>query len=200
MADIDAKMVKELRDKTGLGIMDCKQALAETGCDMEKAVEYLRKKGLSVAAKRLGRETRQGVVESYVHMGGKIGVLVELNCETDFVARTDEFKQLAKNLAMQVAAADPKWISPEDVPKDVLEREGAIYAEQAASEGKPEKIIPKIVEGKLRRYYETVCLLEQSYIRDQDKKVQDIINEAIAKTGENIRVGRFTRFVLGEDV
>jgi elongation factor Ts len=200
MAEINAQMVKELRDKTGLGMMDCKQALSETGGDMEKAIEHLRKKGLAVASKRAGRETRQGLVEAYIHMGGKIGVMVELNCETDFVARTPEFKQLARDIAMQVAAADPKWLGPEDVPKDVLDKESAIYSEQAAGEGKPEKVIPKIVEGKVRRFYETVCLLEQSFIKDQDKKVQEVISEAVAKTGESVKVGRFVRYVLGEDV
>ncbi len=197
--EITAQAVKELREKTGLGMMDCKQALAECGGDVEKAIEHLRKKGLKVASKRAGRETRQGLVEAYIHMGGKIGVMIELNCETDFVARTDEFKALARDLAMQVAAADPKWIDPSGVPAEVVEKESAIYADQVKAEGKPEKVIPKIVEGKMKRYYETVCLLEQSYIRDQDKKVQDILNEAIAKTGENIRVGRFVRYVLGED-
>lgn len=199
MAEISAQMVKELRGNTGLGIMDCKQALAETGGDMEKAIEFLRKKGLKVASKRAGRETSQGIVDAYIHMGGRIGVLIELNCETDFVARTDEFKRLARDFAMQVAAADPKWIAPSDVPHDLIDKESAIYSEQALAEGKPEKIVPKFVEGKLRRFYETVCLLEQSFIKDQDKKVQDILNEAVAKTGENIQVGRFIRFVLGEE-
>ncbi len=197
--EITAQAVKELREKTGLGMMDCKQALAECGGDIEKSIEHLRKKGLKVASKRAGRETRQGLVEAYIHMGGKIGVMIELNCETDFVARTDEFKALARDLAMQIAAADPKWIDPSGVPAEIVEKESAIYADQVKAEGKPEKVIPKIVEGKMKRYYETVCLLEQSYIRDQDKKVQDIINESIAKTGENIRVGRFVRYVLGED-
>jgi len=198
--EITAQAVKELREKTGLGMMDCKQALVESGGDIEKAIEYLRKKGLKVAGKRSGRETRQGLVESYIHMGGKIGVMLELNCETDFVARTAEFKELARNIAMQVAAADPKWLVPADVPADVIEKERSIYAEQIRAEGKPDNVIPKIVDGKLLRFYETVCLLEQGYVRDQDKKVQDVINEAIAKTGENIKVGRFVRFVLGEDM
>jgi elongation factor Ts len=198
--EITAKSVKELRETTGLGMMDCKQALVECDGDSEKAIEHLRKKGLKVAGKRAGRETRQGIVEAYIHMGGKIGVMLELNCETDFVARTDEFKELARNFAMQVAAADPKWVAPANVPADVIEKESAIYTEQIKAEGKPEKVIPKIVEGKLNRFYETVCLLEQSYIKDQDKKVQDILNESIAKTGENIKVGRFVRFVLGEDI
>jgi len=196
---IDAKMVKELRDKTGLGIMDCKNALTEAEGDMDKAVEILRKKGLKVAAKRSGRETKQGIIEPYIHTGGKIGVLVELNCETDFVARTGEFQQLARDIAMQVAAADPKWVGPDDVPEEEVEKEKAIYADQAAAEGKPEKVVPKIVEGKLRRYYESVCLLEQSYIKDPDRKVKDVITEQIGKIGESIRVGRFVRMVLGED-
>ncbi|MFA6451133.1 MAG: translation elongation factor Ts [bacterium] len=198
--EITAQTVKDLREKTGLGMMDCKVALKESDGDIEKAIEYLRKKGLKVADKRSGRETRQGLVESYIHMGGKIGVMLELNCETDFVARTDEFKALARDMAMQVAAANPTWVAPANVPADVIEKESAIYADMVKAEGKPEKVIPKIVEGKLLRFYETVCLLEQSYIKDQDKKVQDILNEAIARTGENIKVGRFVRFVLGEDI
>ncbi len=197
--EITAQAVKDLRDKTGLGMMDCKQALQEAGGDAEKAIEILRKKGLKVADKRSGRETKQGLIEAYIHMGGKIGVLLELNCETDFVARTDEFKALAHELAMQVAATDPKYLAPADVPEDVLEKEKVIYAEQCAAEGKPEKAIPKIVEGKLKRFYETVCLTEQGYVRDQDKKIQDILNESIAKTGENIKIGRYVRFVLGEE-
>jgi elongation factor Ts len=198
--DITAKDVKELREETGLGMMDCKQALVECGGDKEKAIESLRKKGLKVAGKRAGRETRQGLIESYIHMGGKIGVMLELNCETDFVARTDEFKELARNFAMQVAAANPKWLAPENIPAAVIEKESAIYAEQVKAEGKPEKVIPKIVEGKLKRFHEEFCLVEQSYVKDQDKKVQDILNEAIARTGENIKIGRFIRFVLGEDI
>ena len=196
---INAKMVKELRDKTGLGMMDCKNALADADGDMDKAVEILRKKGLKVAEKRAGRETNQGIIEPYIHTGGKIGVLVELNCETDFVARTEEFKQLAKNIAMQVAASDPQWLTPEDVPEEERKKEEAIYADQAASEGKPEKVVPKIVEGKMRRYYESVCLMEQSYIKDPDKKVKDIITEEVGKIGESIKVGRFVRMVLGQD-
>lgn len=195
---ITSQMVKELRDKTGLGMMDCKKALTECDGDMEKAIEVLRKKGLKVAEKRAGREASQGIIEAYIHTGGKIGVLVELNCETDFVARTDEFKNLARELAMQVAAANPQWLTPEDVPEDVLEKEKAIYAEAAAGEGKPEKVIPRIVEGKMRRFYEEFCLLEQGFIKDSDKKVKDLITEQIAKIGENIKIGRFTRMVLGE--
>lgn len=196
--EITSKMVKDLRDNTGLGMMDCKKALQECDGDMEKAVEVLRKKGMKVAEKRAGREASQGIIEAYIHTGGKIGVLVELNCETDFVARTDEFKLLARDLAMQVAATNPKWLAPEDVPEDVLEKEKSIYAEAAAGEGKPEKVIPRIVEGKLRRFFEDVCLVEQSFIKDSDKKVKELIIDQVAKIGENIKIGRFTRMVLGE--
>ncbi len=192
-------MVKELRDATGLGMMDCKEALNECAGDMEKAIDYLRKKGLKVASKRGDRASKEGVIDSYIHLGGKIGVMVELNCETDFVARTQDFKDLAREISMQIAATDPKWISPEDVPADVIEKESAIYTEQTLAEGKPEKVVPKIVEGKLKRFYEDVCLLEQSYIRDQDKKVSDILSAAIAKTGEMVRVRRFVRYVLGQE-
>lgn len=195
---IDAKMVKELRDKTGLGMMDCKDALTETDGNMEKAIEILRKKGMAVAEKRSGRETKQGMVESYIHMGGKLGVLVELNCETDFVARNPEFKELARDLAMHIAAADPKYLDPESVPADVLEKEKAIYAEQAANEGKPEKVVEKIVEGKLRKFYETVCLVEQGFVKDPDVKIKDLLNEKVAKIGESIKIGKFVRMVLGE--
>jgi len=196
---ITAQMVKELRDATGLGMMDCKEALNECAGDMEKAIDYLRKKGLKVASKRGDRASKEGVIDSYIHLGGKIGVMVELNCETDFVARTQDFKDLAREISMQIAATDPKWISPEDVPADVIEKESAIYTEQTLAEGKPEKVVPKIVEGKLKRFYEDVCLLEQSYIRDQDKKVSDILSAAIAKTGEMVRVRRFVRYVLGQE-
>ncbi|HOC92967.1 MAG TPA: translation elongation factor Ts [bacterium] len=196
---ITAQMVKELRDATGLGMMDCKEALNECAGDMEKAIDYLRKKGLKVASKRGDRASKEGVIDSYIHLGGKIGVMVELNCETDFVARTQDFKDLAREISMQIAATDPKWISPEDVPADVIEKESAIYTEQTLAEGKPEKVVPKIVEGKLKRFYEDVCLLEQSYIRDQDKKVSDLLSAAIAKTGEMVRVRRFVRYVLGQE-
>lgn len=192
-------MVKELRDATGLGMMDCKEALNECAGDMEKAIDYLRKKGLKVASKRGDRASKEGVIDSYIHLGGKIGVMVELNCETDFVARTQDFKDLAREISMQIAATDPKWISPEDVPADVIEKETSIYTEQTLAEGKPEKVVPKIVEGKMKRFYEDVCLLEQSYIRDQDKKVSDLLSAAIAKTGEMVRVRRFVRYVLGQE-
>lgn len=196
--EITSAMVKELREKTGLGIMDCKKALQECGGDMDQAVDYLRKKGKQVAEKRSGRATAEGIIESYIHTGGKIGILIELQCETDFVARTETFKALARDLAMQVAAADPRFLDRESVPADVIEKEKEIYATQVRDEGKPENIIPKIVEGKLNRFYETTCLIEQAFIKDQDKKVQDIISQCIAETGENVKVGRFVRMVLGQ--
>jgi len=196
--EITAAMVKQLRETTGLGMMDCKKALQECDGDMDKAVEFLRKKGMKVAEKRAGRATSEGLVESYIHLGGKLGVLVELNCETDFVARTDAFKNLAKDLCMQIAAAAPLYTAREDVPQDVIDRETEIFKAQALEEGKPEKILPKIIEGKLNRFYEDICLLEQAFVKDQDKKVRDLINAAIAETGENIQVGRFVRMVLGQ--
>lgn len=197
--EITAELVKQLREKTGLGMMDCKKALAECDGDQEKAIEHLRKKGLAVAAKKAGRATSNGLVGSYIHMGGRIGVMVEINCETDFVARTESFQALVHEIAMQVAAANPLFVRREEVPQDVLAKESEIYRQQCLAEKKPEKVIDRIVEGKLSRYYETVCLLEQQYIKDQDKKVQDMINEKISELGENIQVKRFTRFVLGED-
>ena len=196
--DITPQMVKELREKTGLGIMDCKKALTECSGDMDKAVEFLRKKGMKVAQKRSGREVAEGVVEAYIHTGAKIGVLVELLCETDFVARTDAFKDLAREVAMQIAATDPQFLDRESVTQDAIDKEKEIYETQAREEGKPDKIIPRIVEGKLNSFFENVCLLEQAYIKDQDKKVQDVINEKIAETGENIKIGRYVRYVLGQ--
>jgi len=198
MTTISAQMVKELRQKTGAGIMDCKEALAETGADMDKAVEYLRKKGLATAAKRAGREMSEGVVHAYIHTGGKIGVLVEVNCETDFVAKTDDFQDLAKNIAMHIAASSPVGIRPEDVPPDVVEKEKEIYRAQALESGKPEKVVDKIVEGKLAKFFKESCLLNQPYVRDPDITVADMLNDAIAKIGENITVRRFTRFQIGE--
>jgi len=191
--------VKELREKTGAGIMDCKKALQECQGDLEKAVEALRKKGLATAVKKASRATNEGVIHSYIHMGGKIGVLIEVNCETDFVARTDEFKELAHNLAMQVAASSPLYVSKEDVPEDALEKERRLYREQALEQGKPEKVIDRIVEGKLNKFYQEVCLLEQPFIREPEKTVSQLITEHIAKLGENIRVKRFVRFQLGEE-
>jgi elongation factor Ts len=192
-------MVKELRDKTGTGIMDCKEALAASAGDMEKAIDYLRKKGMSAATKRSSKAAKEGAIASYIHMGGKIGVLVELNCETDFVAKTEAFQNLAKDLAMHVAAFNPTWVRAEDIPAEVLEREKNIYRQQAEAEGKPAKIWDKIVEGKLKKYYEDVCLLDQKYLRNNDITVAAQVNELIAKTGENIIVRRFTRLLLGEE-
>ena len=196
---ITAEMVKKLRDMTGAGMMDCKKALEEADGDFEKAVEILRKKGAAKAAKKAGRATREGIITSYIHFNGRIGVLLELNCETDFVARTDEFKELAYNLAKQVAAMNPKWVSREDVPQEVIEKEKEIYREQLKDSGKPEHVIEKIIEGKLEKFFEENCLLEQEYIFEEGKKVKDIINEAIGKIGENIRVSRFVRMEVGEE-
>ena len=196
---ITAEMVKKLRDMTGAGMMDCKKALEEANGDFEKAVEILRKKGAAKAAKKAGRATREGIITSYIHFNGRIGVLLELNCETDFVARTDEFKELAYNLAKQVAAMNPKWVSREDVPQEVIEKEKEIYREQLKDSGKPEHVVEKIVEGKLEKFFEENCLLEQEYIFEEGKKVKDIINEAIGKIGENIRVSRFVRMEVGEE-
>lgn len=198
--EVNASSVKELREKTGAGIMDCKKALAESGGDLEKAVDYLRRKGLAAAAKKMGRVAAEGLVGAYIHAGGKIGVLVELNCETDFVARTAEFQALLKDIAMQIAAANPRYIDPGDVPAEELEREREIYRRQAADSGKPEKVIDKIVEGKMERFYSEVCLLEQAFIKDPDRKVGDLIKDAVAKLQENIQVRRFVRYHLGEGV
>lgn len=197
--EISAKMVKDLREKTGLGMMDCKKALVETGGDTEKAVDYLRKKGALKAAKREGRATTEGRIGSYVHMTGKIGVLVELNCESDFVAKTEQFAELAKDLCMQVAASAPRWVSPEDVPEDVVAKEKDIYMTQAKDAGKPEKILDKIAEGKLKKFYSEVCLLEQPFVKNTDQTVSELIKEKIAQLGENITVGRFARLQLGEN-
>ncbi len=194
---ITAQMVKELRERTGAGMMECKKALEEAGGDMEKAAEILRKKGIAKAEKKASRSTKEGIIGAYIHMGGKIGVLVEVNCETDFVARTDEFQNLVKDIAMQIAAMNPKYVSREDVPEEVIEKEKAIYREQALASGKPEHVVDRIVEGKLNKFFEEVCLLEQTFIKDDSKKVKDIITEAIAKLGENIRVARFARFQVG---
>ncbi len=194
---ITSDMVKELREKTGAGIMDCKRALQEAGGDMEKALDILKKKGIAKAEKKATREAKEGLIGSYIHMGGKIGVLVEVNCETDFVARTQEFQQLVKDIAMQIAAMSPLYVSKEDVPQEVIEREKAIYREQALKAGKPEHVVEKIVEGKLNKFFEDICLLEQPFIRDDSKKVKDLITEAIAKLGENIKVSRFVRFQVG---
>ncbi len=197
---ITAEMVKQLRDKTGAGMMDCKAALTEAGGDAEKALDVLRKKGQATAAKRAGRATKEGVIGHYIHMGGKVGVLVEVNCETDFVARTDDFQALAKEIAMHVAAADPRFVAREQVPGAELEKEKDIYRGQFAGSGKPEAVIDKIVEGKLASFYSQICLLEQPSVRDPDVTIQQMLQAATAKTGENITVSRFVRFKLGETI
>lgn len=198
MAVIASELVKSLRDKTGAGMMDCKRALEETGGDMEKAIETLRKRGAATAAKRADKETNQGVIESYVHAGGRIGTLVELNCETDFVAKTPGFKQLAHDLAMQVAAMTPIYIAREDVPKTVIEKELEIYKTQAQNEGKPANVADKIAQGRLEKFYQEMVLLEQSFIKDAGKTIKDLVDEETAKVGEKIVVRRFIRFHLGE--
>lgn len=196
--DIPSALVKELRERTGAGMMDCKKALVETQGNIDEAIDYLRKKGLASAAKKAGRIASEGIVDAYIHMGGRIGVLIEVNCETDFVAKTDDFKQLVRDLAMQVAAAKPEYVRREEVPSDVLEREKEIYREGTRAEGKPEKILDRIVEGRIEKFYKDVCLVEQAFIKDTDKMVGDVINEAISKMGENISVRRFVRFERGE--
>ncbi|HYT56408.1 MAG TPA: translation elongation factor Ts [Verrucomicrobiae bacterium] len=198
--DVSASVVKELREKTGAGMMDCKKALAETAGDVQKAVDYLRQKGLAAATKKADRVAADGAVAAYVHAGGKLGALVEINCETDFVARTTEFQALLKDIAMQVAAANPRYVRREEIPEAELDKEKTIYRQQALESGKPEKIVDKIVEGKMERFYSEICLLEQSFIKDQDKKVSEIINDAIARLGENIQIRRFARYHLGEGV
>jgi elongation factor Ts len=195
---IDASLVKQLRDKTGAGIMDCKEALAGASGSIEEAIKILRKKGLASAAKKAERVTTDGMIGSYIHARGKIGVLVEVNCETDFVARTDDFQQLVKDIAMQVAASSPRFVSREEVTKEVLEQEREIYRSQALATGKPEKVIEKIVDGKMEKFYSEACLLEQPFIKNMDIIIQGHISNVVAKLGENIRVRRFTRFALGE--
>lgn len=195
---ISATLIKELREKTGVGIMDCKVALTECDGDLEKAVDHLRKKGIATAKKRGGRETSQGQVQSYIHGGGKIGVLVEANCETDFTGKTEDFSSFVKDIAMQIAATNPIAIGRESVPKDILEKEKDIYASQAKASGKPEKVIEKIVEGKLKKFFSEACLLEQTFVKNSDITIQDLMNELIAKTGENIVIKRFSRFQLGD--
>ncbi len=199
MAEINAAMVKQLREKTGAGMMDCKEALTECSGDVEKAVDFLRKKGLATAAKRAGRATSEGTIQSYIHMGGKIGVLVEINCETDFVAKTDDFKEFARNIAMHIAASNPVGISPEDVPKEIIEREMAIYRAQVLEMGKPEKMVDKIAEGKLGKFFKDACLMNQPYVREPDKTIADYLNEVIAKTGEKITIKQFARFQIGAE-
>jgi elongation factor Ts len=195
--EISADIVKELRTKTGAGIMDCKEALKVSSGNFEKAIDFLREKGLSAATKKSSRATKDGLVHSYIHMGGKVGVMIEVNCETDFVAKTENFKALTKDLAMHVAAMNPMYVKPEDVPEATIVREKDIYRKQVIAEGKPEKIAEKIVEGKLKKYYEEVCLLKQKFIKDTNVTVEDLIKSSIAQTGENILVKRFVRYQLG---
>ena len=195
---ITAALVKELRDSTGAGMMGAKKALAENSGDMEKAIDFLRKKGLATAAKRAGRATMEGVVQPYVHTGGKLGVMVEVNCETDFVAKSEDFQEFAKNVAMHIAATSPIGISPEDVPAETLAREKDIYMDQARQTGKPENVIEKIVEGKMSKFLKENCLMNQAYVRNPDITIADLLNELIAKIGENISIKRFVRFQIGE--
>jgi elongation factor Ts len=198
--EVSASAVRELREKTGAGMMDCKKALTESGGNLDKAVDYLRQKGLAAAAKKADRVAADGAVGAYVHPGGKIGVLLEINCETDFVARTPEFQALLKDIAMQVAAANPRCVRREEVSADEFEKEKLIYRQQALESGKPAQVVDKIVEGKMEKFYSDVCLLEQAFIKDPDKKVSDIVNEAVARLGEKIQVRRFARYHLGEGV
>ena len=196
--EISASLVRELREKTGVGMMDCKKALQESGGDLQAAIDYLRKKGIATAKKRGGRTTSEGQVQAYIHAGGKIGVLLEVNCETDFSAKTSDFSEFVKNVAMQIAATNPISIDREGVPPVTLEKEKEIYVTQAKESGKPEKVWDKIVEGKIKKFYSDVCLLEQPYVKNPDMTVQDLLNELLAKTGENIVIRRFTRYQLGD--
>jgi elongation factor Ts len=198
MAEITAQMVKELRAATGSGIMDCKKVLAEADGNMDKAIELLRKKGLAKAAKRAGRSTSEGMIYSYIHTGAKLGVLLEVNCESDFVAKTEDFENFAKDIAMHIAAANPAGLVPEDVDQSIIEKEREIYRAQMLEEGKPENIIDKIVDGKVEKFYKEVCLLSQQYIKDPQKTVEDVLKETIGKIGENIQIKRFARFQIGE--
>ncbi len=195
--EITAEKVKELRDKTNAGMMDCKKALKETDGDLEKAIVYLREKGLAVARKRADRAASEGVIHSYIHTGGKLGVMLEVNCETDFVAKTPEFNEFAKNLAMQIAAANPMTIGREDLDAEVVEKEKGILMAQARESGKPENVLEKMVEGRIKKFFGEVCLLEQAYVKNPDMTIQDYLNEMRAKTGENIIIRRFTRYQLG---
>ena len=199
MTNISAQLVKELRGKTGAGIMDCKQALSESEADLNKAIEFLRKKGLATAAKRAGRAMSEGTIQSYIHMGGKLGVMVEINCETDFVAKNVDFQEFARNIAMHIAASNPLGIQPEDIPQETIDSEMEIYRAQAKEMGKPDNIVDKIAEGKLSKFIKENCLLNQPYVRDPDITVADLLNELIAKIGENITIRRFVRFQIGEE-
>ena len=195
---IDANTVKQLRDKTGAGMMDCKNALKESNGDLERAIDYLRKSGAAKAEKKGSRATKEGLVYSYIHAGGRLGVMIEVNCETDFVAKTDGFVELSHNLAMQIAATNPISLDKNSVPDDIIAKEKEIYTEQAKSSGKPDNIIEKMVEGRLSKFFQENCLMEQSYIKDSDKKVSDLMTETIATLGENITISKFTRFAVGE--
>jgi elongation factor Ts len=199
MTTISATMVKQLRDKSGAGMMDCKQALVECDADIDKAIDFLRKKGLATAQKRAGRAMTEGTIQSYIHMGGKLGVLVEVNCETDFVAKNEDFIQFTKNIAMHIAATNPLGLRAEDVPEETVQRERDIYTAQALETGKPENVIAKIVDGKMNKFFKENCLLNQPYVRDPDLAVEDVLNELIAKIGENITIRRFVRFQTGDD-
>jgi elongation factor Ts len=199
MPGISAAMVKELREKSGAGIMDCKAALVECNGDLEKAIDFLRKKGIATAAKRAGRATSEGTVQAYIHMGGKIGVMVEVNCETDFVAKTDDFNEFARNLAMHIAASNPVSIVPEDVPQAVIDREREIYKAQVLEMGKPEQMVEKIAEGKLNKFFKDNCLMNQQYVKEPEKTIADYLNEVIARTGEKITIKRFARFQIGAE-
>jgi len=196
--NIDAKHVKELREKTGAGMMDCKRALVEAKGNIEKAIDILRKSGVAKAAKKSTRSAKEGLIYSYIHHGGKLGVLLDIGCETDFVAKTDGFIDLSRNIAMQIAATNPISIKREDVPKDIVSREKEIYTDQAKSTGKPENVIDKIVEGKMNKYFQENCLMEQVYIKDSEKKIKDLVTENIATLGENITINRYARFAVGE--
>ena len=198
--NIDAKLVKDLRDKTGAGMMDCKNALVESNGDLERAIDNLRKSGAAKAEKKGTRDTKEGIIYSYIHAGGRLGVLLELNCETDFVAKTEGFSELAHNLAMQIAATNPISLDKETIDDKLISREKNIFTEQAKEEGKPDDIIPKMVEGRLNKFFQENCLLEQTYIKDSDKKVKDVITESIAILGENISLNRYTRFAIGESL
>ncbi|PIR23015.1 MAG: elongation factor Ts [Deltaproteobacteria bacterium CG11_big_fil_rev_8_21_14_0_20_45_16] len=197
-ADISAAVVQDLRQRTGAGMMDCKKALVETGGDLDKAVDFLRKKGIASAEKKAGREAKQGAVTSYIHGGGRIGVMLEVNCETDFVARNESFQEFSRDVAMHVAATNPQFLKKEDVPVAVLEKEKEILLEQMKSQGKPEAVMNKIIEGKLAKYYEENCLMHQSFVKDPEKTIEDYLKETIAKIGENIVIRRFVRFELGQ--
>lgn len=198
--EISSTMVKELRVKTGAGMMDCKEALIAADGNFEQAIDFLRKKGLSAATKRSSKAAKDGTVASYIHMGGRIGVMVEINCETDFVAKTEDFQAMAKDIAMHIAASNPLYVRPDEIPQDILEREKEIYRSQLREEKKPEKIWDKIIEGKLKKYYEDICLIEQKFIKNTDITVGTLLNNIIAKTGENVVIRRFARFQLGEEI